>query len=310
LRDILHVRAVERPEARDRMSPRDRGTLIHDVLEQFLRQHPRDDPEHAWSADERAALRSFATEQCENAERDGLTGRSVLWAIDRTRILRELERVLDADEVVRAERGLVPHGFEVGFGHDDDDLPPVQIELGSGVPVRFRGRIDRVDRATDGHIEVFDYKTGHLDLKPDALAEDPVIAGRRLQLAIYGLAVRQGDPSQAVRASYWFTRESVDDALLGFELDATTDERVHDVLDLMADEISSGHFPAYPGPDNYFRGPDNCRYCDYTRLCPPDRVRRFERRRDEPEFAGIRWLAEGPDDDAIDEDAAAEAGES
>ncbi|MEX0666618.1 MAG: PD-(D/E)XK nuclease family protein [Acidimicrobiia bacterium] len=299
---VLRVEALERPEARDRISPRHRGTLIHEVLEVFLTAHPRESPEQPWSPSERAELRAMAEAVCDSFERLGLTGRPVLWTLDRSRILRELDRVLDTDESVRASRGLVPHAMELGFGNPDDELPPVRFELSTGVSVAFRGRIDRVDRDRDGHLEVFDYKTGNANITSDDLLADPVDGGTRLQLALYALAVREGEPDRPVRASYWFTRSAGDAAVQGFELDADAEERVRFVLDLVAEEITEGHFPAYPGVDNYMFGPDSCRYCDYDRLCPRDRVRRFERRREDPALDGILSLREPSDDDEVAED--------
>lgn len=300
LAQILHVDAVERPEARDRISGRDRGTLIHAVLEQFLAAHPRSGPEHGWSPEERAALRAAADQWCDEFESLGLTGRKVLWALDRARILRELDRVLDTDAALRAERGLVPHGVEVGFGTADDELPAVRFDLSTGAKVAFRGRIDRVDRDRDGNLEIFDYKTGIPDLDEGVLCDDPVVGGTRLQLAIYSLAVRAGEPSRAVRGSYWFTRNTSEDALCGFALDSGAEDRVRTVLDLVSEEITAGHFPAYPGPDDYWRGPLSCQHCDYDRLCPGDRVRRFEHRRGDPAIEGILSLRE-PEDELDDD---------
>jgi ATP-dependent helicase/nuclease subunit B len=302
LAQVLRVRAVERPEARDRIAPRERGSLVHAVLDAFLRAHPRTAPEQPWSSEERFALRAVAEMACDQAEQAGLTGRAVLWRLDRGRILRELDRVLDTDEAVRAERGLIPRDVEVGFGYPDDALPPVRLDLENGRTVLFRGRIDRVDEGRDGNLEVFDYKTGYIpdELSDEELTRDPVQGGEKLQLAIYGLAVREGEQSRQVQASYWYTREAGDLAVRGFTLDETAEDRIRYVLELVADEITAGHFPAYPGEDNWWSGPESCRGCDYDRLCPRDRVRRFERRRNEPALEGILSLRD-PTVDGLDE---------
>jgi hypothetical protein len=176
----------------------------------------------------------------------------------------------------------------------------VQFPLSTGTTVAFRGRIDRVDRDRDGNPEVFDYKTGSAAVTGDDLLDDPVGGGTRLQLAVYALAVR-ARVGQPVRASYWFTRSAPDDAVQGLTLDGTAEERVRAVLDLVAEEITQGHFPAYPGEDGYW-GPTNCSYCDFERLCPRDRVRRFERRRDDPALYGFLSLRE-PMEEADDEPA-------
>ncbi len=57
---VLRVEELERPEARERLAGTDRGTLIHDVLQEFVETHPRDSPDQPWSAEERAELRAIA----------------------------------------------------------------------------------------------------------------------------------------------------------------------------------------------------------------------------------------------------------
>ncbi|MFO7590987.1 MAG: PD-(D/E)XK nuclease family protein [Acidimicrobiia bacterium] len=310
LSHILRVGRVQRPETRDRVDPRVRGTLVHDVLETFLRAHPRPDPAQGWSDAERAALRRLAEDRCDEAEAAGLTGRSLLWAIDRPRLLRELDELLELDAELRAEHALVPEDFELSFGNDDDRLPPVTVPLADGVPVHFRGRIDRVDRGPDGRIHVFDYKTGRPDVTRAELVEDPVLQGRKLQLAVYGLAVRPLAAGAPVEASYWFTREASEDAIVGFPVDADAEERLLDVIGVIGEGVASGSFPAYPGRDDYWTGPTRCNevHCEYTRLCPADRVRRFERRRGDPAFAGLLSLVEDTGSDAPDDDGAGDDG--
>ena len=305
LSHILRLRKVQRPETRDRVDPRVRGTLVHDVLETFLRAHPRPDPAQGWSDAEREELRGLAEQRSDEAEAAGLTGRPLLWAIDRPRLLRELDALLDLDEDLRAEHALVPEGFEVSFGNDGDRLPPVTIPLANGAPVHFRGRIDRVDRGLDGRLQVFDYKTGRPDVTRAELVDDPVLQGRKLQLAIYGLAVRPLAPDAPVEASYWFTREAPDDAIVGFPVDADAEERLVDVIGVIGEGVASGSFPAYPGKDDYWNGPTRCYevHCDYTRLCPADRVRRFERRRGDAALAGVLSLVEETVPDEGEDDA-------
>ena len=288
---VLRVEELERPEARERVSPAERGTIIHDVLQEFVAEFPRLAPDQPWSADERAALRAIAERHCDTAEADGITGRAVWWKLDRARILRELDAVLETDEWARAHDGTIPWAFELGFGNAGDALAPLTIDVEGGVPVTFRGRIDRVDRAPDGsRYFVYDYKTGSpTDLL--AIEDDPVLKGRKLQLAIYATAVKRSFPDAEVGAHYWFTRERGNDAFAGFILGEVETERLHDALGTIVGSVAAGHFPMYPGADNYL-GPENCRWCAFDRVCPRDRARRFERRRDDPALDAITALAE------------------
>jgi len=221
----------------------------------------------------------------------------VWWALDRARLLRELDAVLVTDEWARAQDGMIPHAFELGFGTAGDSVPALTLDLDGTAPVTFRGRIDRVDRTPDGsHYAVYDYKTG----MPNDLAEitdDPVLRGRRLQLAIYATAVERAYPGATVAAYYWFTRERSAGAFAGFDLDDDVRTRLHETLSTIVRAVGAGQFPAYPGADGYW-GPENCRFCPYDRVCPRDRVRRFERRRTDSALEPIVTLVEGEGADA------------
>ena len=288
---VLRVEELERPEARERLAGTDRGTMIHDVLQEFVETHPRTSPDQPWSAAERAELRAIAEAKCDAAEADGITGRAVWWELDRARLLREIDAVLDTDEWARANDGTIPYAFELGFGTASDRLPPLTIEIDGATPVTFRGRIDRVDRTPDGsHYFVYDYKTG----MPNDLAhigDDPVMRGRRLQLALYATAVRRAFPDADVGAYYWFTRERGHGSFAGFELDDVASARLEQALSTIVGAVATGRFPAYPGADGWW-GPENCQWCAFDRVCPRDRVRRMERRRGDPALEPILTLAE------------------
>ena len=102
-----------------------------------------------------------------------------------------------------------------------------------------------------------------------------------------------------MQANYWFTRETIEHALSGFTFDDDIEARLLEVLTTIVRSITDGNFPAYPGAEGFF-GPDNCSWCPYDRVCPRDRVRRFERRRDHPALASLLALREPEDPDALD----------
>jgi hypothetical protein len=116
--------------------------------------------------------------------------------------------------------------------------------------------------------------------------------GRRLQLAIYATAVQRSFPDAEVGAHYWFTRERENDAFAGFILGDVETERLHDALGTIVGAVAAGQFPMYPGADNAYRGPENCKWCAFDRVCPGDRARRFDWRRDDPALEAITALAE------------------
>ena len=306
---VLRVEELERPEARERLSPAERGTIIHDVLQEFVAEYPRDAPDQPWSEEERAGLRAIAEAHCDTAEQHGITGRAVWWKLDRARILRELDAVLETDEWARAHDGTIPWAFELGFGNAGDSLAPLTIDIEGAVPVTFRGRIDRVDRAPDGsRYFVYDYKTGSptdlLRIEDDPVLQGPAACSWRSTRA--RCSARSPTP-RSVRTT-GSRAERGNDAFAGFVLGDVETERLHDALGTIVGSVAAGQFPMYPGADGYF-GPENCRWCAFDRVCPRDRARRFERRRDDPALEAITSLAEHDwvpasdlDDDADHED--------
>jgi hypothetical protein len=220
-------------------------------------------------------LAAIANAVMADYEARGVTGRPVLWRIARREIAKDLGRFVEVDLRLRSGRQQRPLAVELSFGLDGN--PPAVIELDDGRRLSFRGRIDRVDQR-DGGAAVYDYKSGNpFVIDFDA---DPVSAGARLQLPIYAAAVRQRFAVDDVDAYYWFTRAL--DEPMGSGFDLVADARVREVLDTIVSGIEGGVFPAYPaGWNNYFNTFENCRYCDFDRLCPRDRGAHWEAKQDD-----------------------------
>jgi hypothetical protein len=74
---------------------------------------------------------------------------------------------------------------------------------------------------------------------------------------------------------------------------------LREVLSAITDGIDGGAFPGVPGEETYrYRRPtfENCSHCDFDRLCPTDRDRRWSVARVSPVTAPINALGEPPDD--------------
>jgi ATP-dependent helicase/nuclease subunit B len=293
LKQVLRVRATERPEDIDRISPAERGTLVHQILEDYVLE--RIDGA-APSVDR---LLDLARVRFAEIEARGRTGRSLRWQYDQRIIEREL-----ATFVVRDQ--LTPVAAELAFGVGDET--PVSIDLPSGRRLAFKGKADRVDvDPGSGDLVVTDYKTGGIG-DFDKLEQTVVARGTKLQLPIYGLAAaeRFGRPGQPVRSRYWFTSEKGRFTDVGYVLDADRLDLFRRVLDVIVAGIDGGRFPARPGELTHW--PDtgtftNCRWCDYHPVCPADRGRAWERVRRHPLLADYVDLAEG-DDPALTGEAA------
>jgi RecB family exonuclease len=304
LGSVLRLRDRPRPEEIESITALDEGSLVHAILEQFVRTaRPRRSPDEPWDDADRARMREITDRLCSDAERRGVTGRAVAWRLARRRIDQTVERFLETDPRVRAGFGVVPdvEGLELAFGLDG--AAPVSVTLGDGRQVRFRGRIDRVDRSPDGQrVVVYDYKTGSNRAFAGLADGDPVAAGTKLQLPVYALAAEQHHGVTDAHAYYWFT--AIDgDPLVGYAADHCR-ERFLETLTTIEDGVALGCFPAVPGerswnPRQNRETFDHCGYCEFDRLCTVDREAAWQRKRTSPEVEPFVRLTA---DDEADED--------
>ena len=305
LGNVLRIGSIETPEDVFSISALERGSLIHDILDEFMSRVAESGsmpaPNESWSADHRAALMRVAHKRFARAESDGVTGRPVMWELESAQIIADLDTFLERDAAHRERFGVTPSAFEVRFGLPDSPWQEAVWQLDSGERLRFRGVIDRVDTSSDGRTAlVIDYKTG--SSRPyNGLENDPTDKGKRLQLGVYALAAERNiENLESVRSAYWFvtTRGAFalapkDPVTVGTGLKpATTDEvrdRLGDVVSGIVSGIRSGVFPANPGERD--RGSfQNCRFCEFDSLCPSRRDRIWGRKRSNPMLAGYRDL--------------------
>lgn len=294
---LLGVEPVVDPEQQLEMSALDRGSLIHEVLEQFLTEVLARPPERQpgpgqpWGADDHALIRRIAEQVCADYEARGMTGRPVFWRRDRAQIVALATRFLHEDDGERRRAGARPLAVEHRFGFDDG-APPVELALADGRWLRFRGSADRIDAVAGGGLLVLDYKTGKVDGYRRLGPDNPDERGTRLQLVVYAQAARAfaGRPDAPVTAEYWFVSERGGFARRGYPVDDDVLGRVTSTIGTIVAGIERGAFPAHP-VESY--GPFvNCRYCDPDGLGVADLRRDWERKRRDPAVAPYADLAE------------------
>jgi RecB family exonuclease len=291
----LGVEPTEAPEAAETLSALDRGIIIHDILDRFVKDTLSQPAANAATDAER--LQQIANRQLDEFERNGLIGRPVLWRLERERIRRGLLDFLDVHQSRIDERGQRPAATELGFG-DGTDIPAVVLELPGGRVVRFRGWIDRVDVSDDGSAAtVIDYKSGRAS-RFSRIANDPVDGGKHLQLPIYAMAVKEWRPEiKSIAAEFWFVMDSAGSKTVGTSLEIAA-PRFEEVVDQIVAGIEEGIFPAYPGERSVpsrsgALTQENCAYCPYDRICPGGRAWAWERKSDDPALARFVGLAAG-----------------
>ena len=300
LGNVLGIGSVERPEEVYSIAPLDKGSLVHEILERFIREArdggtlPR--PDESWSDAQRDTLRSIAEELFEDAEARGVTGKALLWQIEKESILYDLDNFLEQDTEIRKRFRTSPARVEARFGLEGDSWPEAVFTLEDGTAIKFRGMIDRVDRDTSGkRVLVMDYKTGGASPYKN-LGQDPIDRGRRLQLSIYSLAARLGMEKDAeVEAVYWFVAGGGGPSLVPTEPvnidEERTRKRFAQGVSTIVSGIGKGLFPANPGKWTH-RGFENCNYCDFDSLCPSRRDVLWNRKKGHDLLADYLELSE------------------
>ncbi len=293
---LLRVEIPELPEEVYELSALDRGALVHDTLDEFLREVLARDggppaPGAAWTDADRTRLHAIAEAHSARFEALGLTGRRAFWDRDRRRLFADLDRFLAEDAQVRRDYGLTTLATELRFGFTDAERPAIDLVLSDGRVLRFRGAADRVDGTRSGDLLVIDYKTGRSFAVGDQ--GDPTSAGTKLQLPVYALAARHafGTPDTRVVAAYWFISTRGEFRWAEVALDEHTRARLDEVLRTIVDGIEHGVFPcALDPPDSWPRRRRT--YADPDARGTRDRYREWAHKRHAEELAGYVALAE------------------
>jgi RecB family exonuclease len=300
VRHVLRVEPIEAPEDVLQITPLDRGNLVHLVLEAFLEEAIVEArvpaPGARWSDADHERLDAIASARCDEYEAAGLTGRHLFWQRDRAKILADLHRFLVEDDAHRAAFGATPVATELPFGIGPAE--PLAFPLDDGRTVPLRGKADRVDADASGRLHVLDYKTGSTTPYKGLTDADPHQGGRRLQLAVYGLAARQhaGRPDAPVRAAYWFTSAKGRFEQLGYEISDEVLAQVSHAMTTIVQGIESGLFAPHPIPHTTSPFPD-CPACDPDNLGTTEVRRQFERKLADPILAAYVELVTAPADE-------------
>jgi hypothetical protein len=284
LERVYGLASVEEPDRILAMEPRERGTLVHAILEGTYRRLAeangfpltRDNLAAA-----REVLRAVFDEACGEAERRGVTGLPTLWAGERARLHAELLSALEAE--ADDAGGWVPARFEAAFGVEwrEGAGAPLAYRLPDGTEIQLCGTMDRVDLSPDPpRARVLDYKTGRVRTPRTA---DRLGRGRALQLPIYRLAAEamlRGDApdTPVVEAQYYHVIGPDAGARIRFTRDGWEARRgdFDRVLQLIVDGIRAGRFfqrPVTCAP----RGP-----CAFDLACGAERFRWAEAKRADP----------------------------
>ena len=321
LGDVLSLSALEPPDELLTISAMERGSLVHKILEEFIQESIEtgggERVAAPWTPEQRSRLFAIAKTEFQAAAERGVTGHRILWEAAKDDMRRDLQTFLDKDDEWRLGQGVRPYQVEWRFG---EAATPVPLTLSDGSVVNFRGVIDRVDLSYGGgRVAVLDYKSGGIAAYGN-MDDDPLAQGARLQLPVYALAARSvlplpgggqsgsgggasgddGGPPPEIQAAYWFVSARGEFRRKEFALNSETQGRFSEVVGQIVGGIRQGVFPANPGPAGR-DGPQNCRFCDFQRVCPADKRRLWERKQNSPQAAPYLDLAQ-PNADGDDDE--------
>ncbi len=283
LQDVLGLDVPEEPDEGLEMEAREFGTLAHDILQRAFASI-------AGEWDERgerpgleracAALTAAWEAGCAEAERRGVTGAPLAWAVQRAMLLEDLLESVRRDPVF-GDGGGRPVAFEWPFGASVGR--PVELALEDGRRIRFAGRLDRLD-VTAGGARVIDYKTGSGVTEQERLKK-----GLAVQLPVYGLAVRQaaGVEYGEIACLYRLVtrRGGFEDVVLTDD-EATATERLRRLVTEAAGLVDRGLFPRCPRT--------RCDFCDVGYACGVSAWTR-DRKREHESLADLARLQhDGP----------------
>jgi RecB family exonuclease len=284
VRDVLGLEAPEEPGESLEIEPLEFGSLAHGILERAYARVIDDGLDRDGAL---AAVAAAWEERCSDAERRGVTGAALAWAVRREMLLEDLLRSVRLDPVF-LDRGERPVAVELRFGERHDRV--VTLALPDGREVRFAGRLDRVDETPRG-ARVVDYKTGG-----GSTERERIKRGLSVQLPVYQLAVRQttGEAYEAVISLYrLITRKGGFEELeLGGD-EPTSRARLSALVAEVVEGIEGGLFPR--------TSHKGCDYCDIGYACGFSSWARARKREHERLAGVVRLQTEGPEEVPPDE---------
>lgn len=292
---VLGIRDLEDQGGSDTIDPRNRGTAVHEVLEELVHDHlPADGrgslpTDREWSTDDVARAVALLHDKAEALTARGLTGRDVLWKAQLAKLTRMLARVLEQDSAQRRATLSSPLAVESEFGRNG--APPLIVDLPTQGAVTFGGSIDRVDSTIGGGLVVLDYKTGRgygfeaIPKRAKASAEANLVdGGRKLQLVLYAMAARQlhGKPEIPVESWFWFVETG---EMRGGPVTEVQEQQLRAALDIVVGGIRDGVYPLHPGEEAWKFGGQtwaSCSYCPFDLVCPSSRAEQWNALRLDP----------------------------
>lgn len=268
LASVLRLEAVVEPEERLGLNALEKGSLFHEVAEEFLRAE-RDAGRLPVKDDEetRTRLLDLARAHVDRMVAGTPPRHRLVWDMHWRAFCDLLLRFL-AREAANAGLGRPAH-FEVAFGmraqltNEPHDPRPLAVDLGGGRVLRVSGKIDRIDEREDGSLVLRDYKTGRAPRDDNQIFK----GGRQLQIPFYVLAAGQLFPGRRVEHAFL---DFVDGGRpVAFDPASSTGEKFLSLLRTLTSAIAAGRF---------VQEHSACRFCEFQAACGPQPLLELRRK--------------------------------
>ncbi len=266
----------EVPEAIEELDPLSKGSLVHEVLYEFVTELRQADllpfdPARAREVNDRlerivdASAHRYADRLAPAIARVWEDGIQTIKADLREWLRRAIADGIWSPYYLELSFGPVPKGEGRDAASRDE---PVDLDCG----IKLRGSIDLVERNAGGNLRATDYKTGKKRADPDTI----IAGGQTLQPVLYALVLEKMFPGVLVEGGRLYYATSTG----GFEdVDIALDDRAREGAAALAaalrNSLENGFFPAAPAKDA-------CMWCDYKPVCGPYEEQRAKKKITEP----------------------------
>jgi len=252
LERVLHLAEPTAAPSTDVIDPAAYGSLFHTAAERFYREGGaalcrREGSIERWVARARAIAEEAFDELRHEYPMRGEDG----IARERKRLLWQIEQLVQYEWELPAREFL---DSELSFGEPE----AVRLALAAG-DLYVRGKIDRIDRMGTRALAVRDLKTGRVR----DFGEDPINAGRDLQIGLYVLALEASGYGGAPVALAAYVHPSAarepDRAFEGANVEVLR-RHTREWISLARQLLSEGLFPRTPNLED-------CKYCPFVPAC-------------------------------------------
>jgi len=265
LREVLHCMPGDQltwqEAAQDRwLNHLDRGSLLHEVFEIFLRRV-------GWPVKDshKSDLDQIVEEVIEKYRTIIPPPDLALFKQEKKRIIEDAAFFFELEKK-QASSDYRPIGYEVNFGmyghsSNQNNREPVKISFPNGYALHLRGKIDRIDQGPNG-LRIVDYKTGQSKrYREDPAREDAAI----LQLAVYTQAAEELSRRQVIsgdvaEACLYFPTVRGEGHRIDFAIVNMNDVITAEDQLALFDVFSEGRFKPMVS--------DECRLCNACDICP------------------------------------------